>query len=222
MLIRNVAVALALATACSAYAASGDEALQTRNPSLKIQWAGDQTRTPPFDKVMLAPVELEFRQVAPMTGPVGGPSIRTDYPVSDADRDELAKTVMEIFREELGRDKHFSLTDQPGPGVLLVKPSLRDIVSHVPPAEPIGRSRVYLDSVGDATLVVDLVDPATGTTLGSATDRRAARPAATINNFGDVRAVKPATNAEVRRLVRHWGMNLDRRLEQLYFEAKPK
>ena len=222
MLIRSVVLAAALAMAGSAAAATGDQSLQTRNPALRIQWAGDQTRTPPFDKVLLAPVELEFRPVPPMMGPPGGLSTRTEFPVSDRDREDLSKTFAEIFRDELGHNKHFTLTDQPGPGVLLVKPSLRDIVSRVPPEEPIGRSRVYLDSVGDATLVVDLVDSESGTTLGSATDRRTAKPAATINDFGNVRAVPPETTAEVRRLARRWATNLDKRLEQLYFEAKPR
>jgi len=222
MLIRSILLAAGLAMAGSAAAATGDQSLRTRNPALKIQWAGDQARTPPFDKVLLAPMELEFRPVAPMMGPPGGLSTRTEFPVSDRDREDLAKTFAEIFRDELGHNKHFTLTDQPGPGVLVVKPSLRDIVSRVPPEEPIGRSRVYLDSVGDATLVVNLVDAATGTTLGSATDRRTAKPAATINDFGDVRAVKPTTTAEVRRLARRWATSLDKRLEQLYFEAKPR
>ena len=118
----------------------------------------------------------------------------------------MSKTFTEIFREELGHSTHYSLTDQPGPGVLLVNPSLRDIVSRVPPEEPVGRSRIWVDSVGDATLVVDLVDATTGATLGSATDRRTAKPAGTIGNFGAVPSVKPATMAEVRRLARRWAM----------------
>ena len=222
MLIRSIVWAAALAMAGSAAAATGDQSLQTRNPALKIQWAGDQTGTPPFDKVLLAPTELEFRPVPPMNGPAGAATNRTEFPVSDSHREDLATTFNEIFREELGHDKHFTLTDQPGPGVLQVKPSLRDIVSRVPPEEPIGRSRVYIDSVGDATLVIDLVDSETGTTLGRAMDRRTAKPAGTINDFGDVRAVPPETTAEVRRLARHWATNLDKRLEQLYFEAKPR
>ena len=104
-----------------------------------------------------------------------------------------------------------------------MKPSLRDIVSHVPPEEPPGRSKIYVNSVGDATLVVELVDPVTGTTLGSATDRRTAQPSGmTVGDFGAVRATTPMTTQEVRRLARRWATSLDKRLEQLYFDAKPK
>jgi hypothetical protein len=216
-------IALALAVSLSAAAAPPEPSLQTRNPSLKIQWAGDQAHTPAFDKVLLAPVELEFRPVAPLTGPPGAPTSRTEYPVADEHRQDLAQTFGEIFREELGRNKHFTLTDQSGPGVLVVKPSLRDIVSHVPPEEPPGRSKIYVDSVGDVTLVVELVDPVTGTTLGSATDRRTAQPTGTtFGDFGAVRATPPSTTQEVRQLARRWATSLDKRLEQLYFDAKPK
>ncbi len=219
-IVRSMTLALALAGAVAG-AQTSDPSLQTRNPGLKIRWAGDQAHTPPFDQVLLAPVELQFRDVAPLSGPPMAPTTRNEFPVSDKDREVLAKVFDEALRDELRRDKHFTLTDQPGPGVLLVKPSLRDIVSRVPPEEPAG-STIYIDSVADATLVVSLVDPVADVTLGTATDRRTAEPATAVGHFGAVRATAPLTTYELRHLAQRWASSLHRRLDQLYFDAKPK
>jgi hypothetical protein len=218
-----LAATLAL-TACAGRPEKPEEAiLRARNPDLEITWATPDTRVPPFEKVMLAPVELDFRPVPPVAGPPGtAGSTRTDYPVTERDRERIAETVGRIFREELAESTAFELTDEPGPGVLLVKPALRDIVSHVPPEEYPGRSDIYLDSVGDATLVVDFVDAETGRALGITSDRRTAEPVGAIGGFGGVRANRVEAGQEVRRLARRWGLALKRRLEQLYFEAKPR
>jgi len=220
--IGMAAAALLAALGGATAATIGDPALQVRNPKLKIQWAGDQNGTPPFDKVLLAPVELDFRPAAAPVGVYRASANQSEYPVSEQDREELRAAFTEIFREELGKSKSFALADQTGPGVLLVKPALRDIVSRVPPEEPPGHSAVFVDTVGDATLVVHLVDPTTETTLGTAIDRRTAEPVGMAGNFGAVRATKPMTSQEIRRLLRRWAVNLDKRLEQLYFEAKPR
>jgi hypothetical protein len=100
--------------------------------------------------------------------------------------------------------ERFELVDEPGPDVLAVLGGLLDVVSYVPP-EPIGgRSYVYLSSVGDATLVLELRDSETGTILARSIDRRAAEPiGATLQDSNRV-----SNAAEVRRLIRHWASRL--------------
>lgn len=214
---------LALVSMCAAVLAQPpDRALQVRNRALTVQWTDPETRLPPFDKVMLAPVELQFRAVAPMSGPTGYTGSRTDFPVGEQEQKEIADVFNRIFREELGASTHFSLVMEPGPGVLLIKPALRDIVSRIPPEEPVGRSYVYTDTVGEATLVLDFINPVSGATLGTAMDRRTAEQAGGAGDFGGTRANKVGAGQEVRRLARRWGMSLEQRVEQLYFEAKPK
>lgn len=206
---------------CAATSGDGDP-LRRRNPELAVEWAGPDARPAPFDKVALAPLELEFRPVEPLAGVAGTFPNRTEFPVTDRDRERLARTFDEVFREELAGSTRFTLVDAAGPGTLVVKPALRDIVSRMPPEEPVGRSDVFLDSVGEATLVVDLVDGTSGATLGTATDRRRAERAGSLSDFGAVRANRVEAGQEVRRLARRWAMSLERRLEQLYFEAKPR
>lgn len=214
---------LCAALALPALAAeSPDPALQVRNRDLAVAWATPDTRVPAFDRIVLAPVELQFRDVPPLSGPTGYSQGRTEYPVTERDREKLAADVNRIFREELADDHRYTLVEAPGPGVLVVKPALRDIVSHMPPEEPAGRSAVYLDSVGEATLVVDFVDGATGRSLGTAADRRTAEPVGGAGDFGAVRGNTVGVSQEVWRLARRWGTQLGQRLDQLYFEAKPR
>jgi hypothetical protein len=216
------AVALALAACAGSPPKSEEEALlQARNPKLQVSWASPDTRVPPFDRVLLAPIELEFRPADPVSGPLGTPQTRTEFPVPEHDRQRLARDFDEILREELGDNPRIRLTDDAGPGVLVVKPALRDIVSRVPPEEPPGRSDTYVDSVAEATLVVDIVDGATGRTLGRTSDRRTAERVGSMGSFAAVRTGVEA-DQEVRRLARRWAMNLEKRLDQVYFEAKPK
>lgn len=208
-----------LATALGAAEPPG-EVPQTRNAALEVQWLGSAARLPPFDKVLLAPIELQFRAVRPMTGPTGYSGSRTEFPVPETEQERIAGIFDRILREELAESTHYTLTDQPGPGVLIIRPALRDIVSRVPPEEPVGRSYVFVDVVGEATLMVEFADGESGTTLATAADRRKAEPAGSIGSFGAVRANKVGANQEVRRLARRWGMSLDRRVEQLYQESR--
>ncbi len=72
-----------------------------------------------------------------------------------------------------------------------------------------GRSRIYLSSVGDATLVLEIRDSETNRILARAVDRRAAE---TIG--GTFTRSNTVTNtAELRRLIRHWGSLVRETLE---------
>ncbi len=217
---------LALGTMFAALAAGAaeapDPALQIRNHSLEIQWAEQGVLPQPFDKVMLAPIELAFREVKPLAGPPGYTGGRTEFPVEEGEQARLAETFDRILREELGKSQRVTLVEAPGPGVLVVKPALRDIVSRVPPEEPAGRTYTYLDSVGEATIVLEFVDATTGRTLGTAIDRREADPIGAAGGFGAVRSTDVGVNQEVRRLARRWGTSLRKRVEQIYFAVKPK
>jgi len=217
-----LACALLLASGLAAAAEPTAEELRARNPTLEVRWVATDLRPPPFSAVMLAPVALQFRESAPMTGPEGFSGNRTEFPVNERDREDIAMTFARIFREELAESRHVRLTDEAGPGVLVIKPALRDIVSRVPPTEPPGRSYVYLDEVGEASLVLEFVDGASGQTLGTAIDRKKARRSGPAGDFSAIRANKVDAGQEVRRVARRWGTSLRNRVEQLYFAAKPK
>ena len=75
--------------------------------------------------------------------------------------------------------------------------------------ERFGRGGVYLTSIGDATLVIELRDSESGEILARAADRRAAESpfAFEVNNV--------TAWSEVRRLASYWASLLRRRLEEI-------
>ena len=54
-----------------------EASLDLRNPGLEVQWTSD-ARPAPFTRVLLAPVELQFREVPPLAGPPGTPGTRSE------------------------------------------------------------------------------------------------------------------------------------------------
>lgn len=156
-----------------------------------------------YNQIMSGGAEFEFRAVRGNAGTSSRASSRNEFPISEANQQRLKDTVGEVFREELANSQHFTMTDERGPDVLIVRGALLDIVSRVPP-ERVGRSDVFLSSVGEATLVLELLDAESGEVIYRAADRRAAEPA---GNRG-VRANTVTTWNEVRRLARRWATRL--------------
>jgi hypothetical protein len=72
-------------------------------------------------------------------------------------RARFEEEVSEVFAEELAKSERFTVSDTVGPDVLVIRGGMIDIVSNVPP-EYVGRSEVFLSSLGEATLVLEVVD----------------------------------------------------------------
>lgn len=122
----------------------------------------------------------------------------------------MSVVVREAFETELARVTRYRIVTEPGPGVLVLYGALIDVVSHVPP-EPPGRSDVYMVSIGEASLVLELRDAQTEEVLVRSVDRRAAQRGA-----NQVMWVNPASSrAEVRRLAMRWATLLRERIDGL-------
>ncbi len=105
--------------------------------------------------------------------------------------------MSEIFREEISDSEYFTLVDVPGRDTVLIWGGLHDIVSYVPP-DTVGRNRIYLNQVGQATLVLQIEDSMSREVLARIIDRRAAEPAFAQESN------RVTNTAEVRRLARTW------------------
>jgi len=174
------------------------------NSQADAAWARPDFDISGYTKIMPLSGGIEYRQVkdrgrSSIARSQGGP-----YFIDDNARARFEELVSEVFREELQMIERFEIVDEPGPDVLAVVGALLDVVSYVPPDPVGGRSYVFLSSVGDATLVLELRDSETGTILARSIDRRAAEPlSATLQDSNRV------TNAaEVRRLIRRWATRL--------------
>jgi hypothetical protein len=157
-----------------------------------------------YDKILLEPVGIRFREVE-------DPGLRRDaqdFPLDDEQKRKVEETIWEALVAELGKSERFTLTNQPGPGVLIARGALLDVVSHVPP-QPIGRGATFVKSLGEATLVVELRDALTDELFARAVDRRAAEPAV------PTRSNAVSNRAEVRRAARRWAAVLREQLDEL-------
>ncbi|MBT8077710.1 MAG: DUF3313 domain-containing protein [Gammaproteobacteria bacterium] len=185
------------------------------NTAFNAVWVRSGADLDGYDKVMLQSAGLEFRDVgnAPVSGSVSSRTRRSsdsEFRISEEDQERLRKTVGEAFRIALSGSDRFELVDEPGPGVLLVRGALMDVVSNVPP-EPIGRGRIFLDRVGEATLVIEIRDAQTKQIYVRAVDRRAAER----QGQQLIQANSVSTWAEVRRLANRWANQLRRGLDEL-------
>jgi hypothetical protein len=165
-----------------------------------------------YTKVKMLGAGIEFRHA---TGPTSGSTAsmrrsgQSEFPLDESQQERLRQTITEAFTAEMSNSERFELVDTMGPDTLLVRGVLLDVVSRVPP-DRIGRSQVFLSSVGEATLVLELRDSVTFGILARAVDRRAAaRPGSSMQS-------NTVTNwAEVRRLANRWAQQLRAGLESL-------
>jgi Protein of unknown function (DUF3313) len=195
-----------------------DGMVPVRDSGMKEAWVKPDINVSNYRQVLLLPVEVQFRAVRPNAGTTLGRSREREFPLSPADQKRLVDTVTNVFREELAKSRHLTLTTETGPDVLLVRPSLLDIVSKVPPEVP-GRNEIFLDEVGEATLVLELQDSQSGETLARAVDRRAADPVDEIGT--NVSRVTSVTAwAEVQRVARRWARTVTQRIDQLHTRGR--
>ncbi len=115
----------------------------------------------------------------------------------------MLEVVREEFRAELAKSEKFTIVDEPGPDVLMIRGALLDVVSFVPDDTGASNVNICLSSVGEATLVLEIRDSISEAILVRAIDRRAAE-----DMFGMFEANRVTNAAEVRRLVASWARAL--------------
>ena len=177
---------------------SFDGLARVENPTAGEAWMRPDFTLAGYTKVMLVGAGIEYRPVSR--------SSRTAFPVTEAQQKRLTDIVAEAFRSELAKSTKFQLTDAPGPDVLMIRGGLIDVVSHVPP-ETVGRSDIYLKSVGEATLVIEISDSESNAPLVRIVDRRAA------GRVNGIRSNTVTNWSEVRLVARTWANLLVTRLD---------
>lgn len=177
-------------------------------------WARPGVDLSGVTKIHFHSLGVEYRNVSgPYSGRAGTGSPRRTTSQSEFQLDEATRALFEeeigaAFLEEFQRSTVFEIVEEAGPDVLDVHVGLLDVVSRVPP-DTVGRSRVFIDRVGEATLVLEVRDSVSHTTLARAVDRRAAESMTAMESS------PPRNRAEVRRLGRRWGQILRDGLEKM-------
>jgi hypothetical protein len=173
------------------------------NSIFREAWADPDIDFSRYSKFMPGGAFFEYRAVKKTSRTTRATSSSDEFYIDDQAREKLKGLATEIFSEELAKSTRFTVTDTSGPDVLIIRGGLHDIVSRVPP-EPIGRGDIYLSSVGEITLILEVVDSMSGEVIFRAVERRAAERGGGMA----IRANTVTTLAEVRRLIRRWATTL--------------
>jgi hypothetical protein len=184
---------------------SHDRLTRADNTVMDAVWARTDIDLSGYSKVIFDGVGVEYR---PTKGPYsgrGGTTTgqtlgRNEFQLDDATKELFETEIRTAFIEELAKSNAFEMVDEDGADVLRLNVALLDVVSRVPP-ETVGRSRIFIDRVGEATVVMELRDSVSNAIFARAIDRRAAE-----NASGRMMDSSRVTNTmEVRRLGRQWG-----------------
>jgi hypothetical protein len=173
------------------------------NAAFREAWADPDIEFSRYNKIMPGGAFFEFRAVKRTSNTQAARSRAREFYIDEDARARLEEEVSAIFDEELAKSTRFTVTDEPGPDVLIIRGGLHDIVSFVPP-EPIGRGEIYLSSVGEITLLLEVVDSLSGEVIARAVERRAAERGGGMA----IQANRVTTWAELRRLTRRWATTL--------------
>lgn len=136
--------------------------------------------------------------------------------VSASDMDRIRAAVggllTDVLIEALEANDGYTIVDEPGEHVLVLRPAIIDLDVTAPDNRGAGRSNSFSATAGAATLYIELFDGATGKIIGRAIDRRiASRPG------GQMRWSNSVTNTtEARRMFRIWADRLREFLDSHY------
>ena len=203
------AIAAALVSGCASSSLaprlgtelSFDGLVRVENARSSAAWIDPDFDLSGYTRVRLEGAGIEFQPVRESPSRMTQRSAR-EFPISEQAKERLREIMVAEFRGERARSERFELD------VLLVWGGLLDVVSFVPPERP-GRGEIFLRSVGEATLVIELRDSQSGATLARIMDRRAAQRAAQ-----GVPSNTVTNAAEVRVLARTWARLLRQRLDE--------
>ncbi len=123
-----------------------------------------------YRKVILESARIQFRPVT-LTTPDGLQNPATGFPLSAEQKLEISGLVGDAFTRSLERLTLDRVTE-PGPDVLRVRGTLLDLDVR-PTGDP--RTPYRVDSLGQLTFAVELIDSQTDTVLLRAVDTRSAR-----------------------------------------------
>ena len=226
----SMLVSLLAITACSSTTApvmqSGDEVEETFDGLVRVDntimdsvWARPDADLRGITKVIFVPVGVSYRDVEP-TDPTTALRRSTRSRDTELREFQLDVETKAFFEEEIGTafeaevstSQVYTVVEEPGPDVIKVGVALLDVVSRVPPQAQT-QPRVFIEMVGEATLVLEIRGSMSNTVYVRAVDRRAAQQTQMIESN------RVTNSAEVRRLGRRWGQITREGLEFLLTEG---
>ena len=159
-----------------------------------------------YKRVKIDPVAVSFHKSWDPTRT--GSNIK----VSQAERqkilDGMAKLVQEEFARELQAKDGYAVTEETGDDVLRVKIDIVNLYVTAPSGSSSARSRTYVVSAGEMTLVAELIDSKSGDVVARVVDRREARSTGAVSLSGSV-----YNQGEARSIAAGWARILRKALD---------
>lgn len=187
--------------------------LEKGKSGFRETWVNPKTDWSSFDSLYLWDAEFQYRDVGPArrTRSTMMNTRQREFGISDADRAKFEQEVSDAFVAQIQKAKNFEVVDEIGGNTLIMRGAVLDIISRVPP-EMIGRGEVYLATVGEATLVLELIDARDGEVVAVVSERRALGDGR-IDDFSMPTSSVTAW-AEVRRWARRSASKLSSELDK--------
>ena len=174
--------------------------------NIALVWAEPGADLSQYDRVYLVEPFVAFKKYWKRNQNRG--SIR----VSSSDMERIKKNVselfMEIFTEELEKGG-YSLTNERGEDVLIVKPAIIDLDIKAPDVRAAGRTNTFTTSAGSMTLYLELYDSETDDLLAKALDVKADRDSGFMKW-----QTKSANYAAAKSMMRPWAEALRKGLDE--------
>ena len=132
------------------------------NTIMDSVWARSDIDLGGIRKVIFAPIGVSYRDVEPSdpTTALRRSTRSRQTELREFQLDEETKSFFEAeisaaFEAEVSASEIYSIVDEPGPDVIAVGVALLDVVSRVPPQAQT-QPRVFIEMVGEATLVLEI------------------------------------------------------------------
>jgi len=201
-------------------AITGADELVQRKGALASTWVRPDADMSRYSKLFLWQPEFQFREGGEASAGTTSELLRGDggpYAIREEDRERFKQLVSDQFVAELARGKLFEVVDRVGPETLIVRAGFLDIISDVPPnVERYGN--IHLASVGEATIVFELIDASTGVIQARAAERQQIQPEWRTRGVNPA----PANSATVWSDVERWAREQAQDLRQALEKAKKK
>lgn len=172
-----------------------------------------------YHKVFVWDGEFDYRDVGPARK-TRSTLLRThkrEFGISEQDRRKFEEIVGDAFLKEIAKGKQFQLIDSiddVDESTLILRGGLLDIISRVPP-ETVGRSEIYLASIGAATFVMELIDARSGDVVALVAERRSID----TMNARSGGFMMQTNSVTILGDIRRWASTLARRLRTAIDEA---
>jgi len=162
-----------------------------------------------YKRVRIDPVEVSFHKSWDPTRT--GSNIKVSATERQKILDGMAKLVQEEFARALQADNGYAVTEESGDDVLRVKIDIANLYVSAPSGSSSGRSRTYVVSAGEMTLVAELSDSKSGDVVARLVDRREARSAGRVSLSDSV-----YNQGEARSIAAGWARILRKALDKAH------